>query len=205
MITELFDALHFAALRHRHQLRKGAAGYPYVNHVIAVADLLAQNGVDDLITLQAALLHDTIEDTETTPDELAGRFGPEVRDLVLEVTDDKNLPKNERKHLQIAHAPGLSERARRIKIADKTCNVLDVAHDPPPDWSVTRREDYLEWADAVVSQILGVGPLQQVRAEVPVDRALMTLNDGSECSTITALHQLDQLMILQRSHPPGRR
>jgi len=158
MIAELLDALHFAALRHRHQLRKGAAGYPYVNHVIAVTELLARCGVDDLVTLQGALLHDTIEDTETTPDELAARFGAEVRDLVLEVTDDRALAKEERKRRQIAHAPHLSERARRLKIADKTCNVVDVAFDPPPDWSLTRRADYLDWADAVVGQILGVGP-----------------------------------------------
>lgn len=158
MLRELFDALHFAALKHRRQLRKGQAGYPYVNHVIAVAELLARSGVDDPVTLQGALLHDTIEDTETTPEELAERYGAEVRDLVLEVTDDKSLPKAERKRLQIEHAPGLSDRARRIKLADKTCNVLDVAFDPPPDWSLTRRADYLDWADAVVRRILGAGP-----------------------------------------------
>ena len=134
------------------------SGYPYVNHVIAVTELLARCGVSDVETLQAALLHDTIEDTETTPEELAALFGPAVRDLVLEVTDDKSLAKEERKRLQIEHAPHLSERARRIKLADKICNVLDVAHDPPPDWSMTRRADYLAWAEAVVRHCLGVGP-----------------------------------------------
>ena len=154
----LLDAAHFAADRHKTQLRKGVAGYPYVNHVIAVAELLARSGVDDVATLQAALLHDTIEDTDTTPEELAARFGTEVRDLVLEVTDDKTLPKEERKRLQIVHAPTLSDRAKRIKIADKTCNIVDIAHDPPPDWSLTRRLDYLVWAEAVVHHCLGVGP-----------------------------------------------
>ena len=158
MIAELLDALQFAAERHRTQLRKGAAGYPYINHVIAVADMLARHGVDDLVTLQGALLHDTIEDTTTTPEELAVRFGELVRDLVLEVTDEKSLPKEERKRLQIEHASELSDRAKRIKIADKTCNILDVAHDPPPDWSRTRRLEYLVWAEAVVQRCLGVGP-----------------------------------------------
>ncbi len=154
----LLDALRFAAERHRHQLRKGAAGYPYVNHVIAVTELLARTGVDDSVTLRAALLHDVIEDTDTTPEELEERFGREVLDVVLEVTDDKELPKEERKRLQIVHASALSDRAKRIKLADKTCNVLDIAHDPPPDWSLTRRLDYLAWAEAVVHHCLGVGP-----------------------------------------------
>jgi len=158
MLAPILDALSFAADRHKTQLRKGVAGYPYVNHVIAVTDLLARSGVEDVTTLQAALLHDTIEDTDTRPEELATRFGPEVRDLVLEVTDDKALAKEERKRLQIAHAPTLSERAKRIKIADKTCNIIDIAHDPPPDWSLTRRLDYLAWAEAVVHHCLGVGP-----------------------------------------------
>ena len=164
MLPGLFDALLFAADRHKEQLRKGVAGYPYVNHVIAVTELLARSGIDDPVTLQAALLHDTIEDTATTPEELEERFGTEVRDVVLEVTDDKRLPKDERKRLQIVHAPSLSDRAKRIKIADKTCNVLDIAHDPPPDWSRTRRVDYLAWAEAVVHHCLGVGPAALERA-----------------------------------------
>ena len=158
MLAPILAALSFAADRHKTQLRKGVAGYPYVNHVIAVTELLARSGVDDVVTLQAALLHDTVEDTDTTPEELATRFSAEVRDLVLEVTDDRNLAKEERKRLQIVHAPTLSERARRLKIADKTCNIIDIAHDPPPDWSLTRRLDYLAWAEAVVHHCLGVGP-----------------------------------------------
>lgn len=157
-LPAVFAALRFAAERHSRQMRKGVAGYPYVNHLIAVTELLVRCGVDDVETIQAALLHDTIEDTETTPEELAATFGDVVRDLVLEVTDDASLPKGERKRLQIEHAPDLSARARRIKIADKTCNVVDIAHDPPPDWSRTRRLEYLAWAEAVVHHCLGVGP-----------------------------------------------
>ncbi|HUF12627.1 MAG TPA: HD domain-containing protein [Longimicrobiales bacterium] len=160
----IFAALRFAAERHSSQLRKGVAGYPYINHVIAVSELLARCGVDDVETIQAALLHDTIEDTDTTPEELAAAFGAAVRDLVLEISDDTSLARGERKRLQVAHAAELSARARRIKIADKTCNIADIAHDPPPDWSVTRRREYLAWAEAVVHHCLGVGPAPLERA-----------------------------------------
>lgn len=105
MLNELFSALDFSAQRHSSQRRKDSAFTPYINHVIEVAAILARHGVTDRTTLLAAILHDTIEDTDTTPDELAQRFGPEVRDVVLEVTDDKSLPKEVRKELQVEHAP----------------------------------------------------------------------------------------------------
>ena len=104
----------------------------------------------DLPTLVAAVLHDTIEDTETTPEELEERFGPEVRALVLEVTDDKRLPKAERKRLQIEHAPLRSAKAKVIKLGDKIANVRDVTSTPPANWSVPRRREYLDWTEQVV-------------------------------------------------------
>lgn len=153
--VEILKAVAFAAEKHRDQRRKGAQASPYINHPIAVAELLALvGGVSDLATLQAAVLHDTIEDTETTPDELEEVFSAEVRDLVVEVTDDKALPKQERKRLQIEHAPHLSGRAKGIKLADKICNVRDVTHDPP-DWRIERRLEYLAWAERVVAGCRG--------------------------------------------------
>jgi guanosine-3',5'-bis(diphosphate) 3'-pyrophosphohydrolase len=107
--------------------------------------------VTDRVTLLAAVLHDTLEDTETTPAELGARFGTEVRAMVKEVSDDKRLPKQVRKRLQVEHAPSLSKRAKLIKLADKTCNVLDVTHHPPGDWSLDRRREYLDWSAAVVA------------------------------------------------------
>ena len=155
--VELLRAVGFAAERHRDQRRKGADRSPYINHPIAVAELLAQvGGISDLATLQAAILHDTIEDTETTPEELEEVFGAEIRDLVVEVTDDQRLPKPVRKRLQIEHGPHLSERARMIKIADKICNVRDIAHSPPTEWSMERRVEYLDWAANVVDGCRGV-------------------------------------------------
>ena len=144
-------ATEFAAAKHRHQRRKDHHASPYVNHPVTVALLLAEvAGVSDHEVLAAALLHDTLEDTDTTAEELESAFSPKVRALVEEVTDDKRLPKAERKRLQIEHATHLSPDAALIKIADKIANVLDVTHSPPSDWSLDRRLEYLDWAAAVV-------------------------------------------------------
>lgn len=142
----LLRAVEFSAERHRGQRRKGVDASPYINHSIEVAAMLANvAGVRDLAILIAAVLHDTIEDTRTSPEELEAAFGPEVRLLVQEVTDDKTLPKAERKRLQVKHAPQLSPSAKLIKLADKVSNVRDVTDRPPSDWSVERRREYLDW------------------------------------------------------------
>lgn len=154
---ELLRAVRFAACKHRDQRRKGMDASPYINHPIEVAELISRVGeVDDQAVLIAAILHDTVEDTETEPADIEREFGSEVRELVAEVTDDKNLQKARRKQLQIEHAPHISDRAKLIKIADKTCNVRDVAHSPPPDWSEERRSEYLDWASRVVAGCRGV-------------------------------------------------
>src|SRR3954465_11479885 len=124
-LGDLLAALHFAADKHRDQRRKDAEASPYINHPIEVAELLTRvGGVRDLVALQAAILHDTIEDTHTTPEELEGRFGARGRKVVEEVTDEKTLPKVDRKRLQIEHAPHLSPEARLVKLADKIANVM---------------------------------------------------------------------------------
>lgn len=157
IIPELLRALLFAADRHRAQRRKDPQQTPYINHPIGVAECLARvAGVEDLSVLQAAILHDAVEDTDTTFDEIEQLFGNEVRTLVAEVSDDKSLPKEERKRLQIVHAPELSDSAKLIKIADKIANVRDVSHTPPPDWPAERRLEYLEWAEKVVAGCRGV-------------------------------------------------
>jgi guanosine-3',5'-bis(diphosphate) 3'-pyrophosphohydrolase len=149
--SQLLVALEFAAHKHRDQRRKDASASPYINHPIALARLLAvEGGVTDVKTLVAAVLHDTIEDTDTTYEELVEHFGRKVADVVAEVTDDKTLPKPRRKALQIEHAPHLSRRAALVKLADKTCNLRDVAHHPPAGWPLARRRQYFDWAKAVV-------------------------------------------------------
>jgi len=152
----LLRTLHYAADKHRDQRRKDAEASPYINHCIAVAELLTrQGGVSDLVTLQAALLHDTVEDTTATFDDLEKNFGAEVRGVVAEVSDDKSLEKNERKRLQVENAPGLSERARLVKLCDKICNISDVVHSPPEGWSLERRRAYLDWTEQVVDGLRG--------------------------------------------------
>jgi guanosine-3',5'-bis(diphosphate) 3'-pyrophosphohydrolase len=155
----LLRALEFAAAKHRDQRRKGRGASPYINHPIQVASALADvGGVTDPEILSAAILHDTVEDTQTTPEELEQAFGARIRSLVEEMTDDKTISQPQRKKLQIVHAPTLSPGARLIKLGDKLCNVRDVIHDPPPSWDPVRRRAYLAWARDVVDQIRGTSP-----------------------------------------------
>jgi guanosine-3',5'-bis(diphosphate) 3'-pyrophosphohydrolase len=151
----LLEAVAFAADKHRNQRRKDAEASPYINHPIALASVLKREGVDDVAVLCAALLHDTIEDTNTTADELRVRFGEIITSVVLEVTDDKNLEKSERKRLQVAHAHALSGRAKLVKLADKICNVYDMVAAPPAKWSPERKREYLDWAKDVVDGLRG--------------------------------------------------
>ena len=156
LATGLLGALHFAAHKHRLQRRKDPGEPAYINHPIQVAEVISRvGGVSDLATLQAAILHDTVEDTETTFDDLEELFGREVADLVMEVSDDKGLPKEERKQLQIEHAPELSPKAKHIKIADKISNITHVAYSPPEGWSKERRTEYLDWSVRVVDGCRG--------------------------------------------------
>jgi guanosine-3',5'-bis(diphosphate) 3'-pyrophosphohydrolase len=152
---KIMKAVRTASVWHVHQRRKGAAGEPYVNHLIEVADLVAAAGApEDVIC--AALLHDAIEDQGITAAQIAGLFGPDVAAMVCEVTDDKSLPKAERKALQIAHAPALSPGAKLIKLADKISNVRSVASSPPAGWPLERRIDYIEWCCKVVAGLRGI-------------------------------------------------
>lgn len=158
-IALLLEAATFAAQRHAGQLRKGAERTPYINHPLEVARLLASVGnISDIDVLRGALLHDTVEDTGTKPEELEERFGPTVRRLVEEVTDDKSLPKARRKELQVEHTPHISVGAKQIKLGDKISNVVDVTDHPPSDWPIERRREYLDWTEAVVAGCRGANP-----------------------------------------------
>ncbi len=155
----ILRALEFAALKHRDQRRKDALASPYINHPIALANVLSrEGGVTDPVVLAAALLHDTVEDTETTPAELREAFGEKIAGIVAEVTDDKDLPKAERKRLQIEYAAAISREAKLVKLADKICNVRDVADHPPAKWDLARRREYFDWAKMVVDRLRGVHP-----------------------------------------------
>lgn len=155
----ILRALAFAAHKHRDQRRKDHHTSPYINHPIALADILVNEGaVTDTTILCAALLHDTLEDTETTAAELEQAFGATVARIVAEVSDDKTLPKAERKRLQIAHAPHLSDAAKRVKLADKIANLRDILDHPPADWSEARKREYFDWAAQVIDGLRGSHP-----------------------------------------------
>lgn len=155
-MNRLLHAVQFAAEKHTEQRRKNKRSSPYINHPVEVAHHLTSVGkVEDEDLVIAALLHDTIEDTETSREEIGAAFGETVAELVMECTDDKSLPKQERKRLQILNAPKKSSRAKLIKIADKTCNLRSILADPPCDWSRQRQYEYFQWAEQVVAGLLG--------------------------------------------------
>lgn len=158
-ISLLLKALHFASDKHRNQRRKDENATPYINHPIEVAELLWNRGcVRTAETLIAALLHDTIEDTQTSPEELKMHFGEKICHIVEEVTDNKQLPKSERKRLQIEHAPHLSPEAQQVKLADKISNVQDLSKSIPRGWTLERCKTYVDWSENVVSGLRGVNP-----------------------------------------------
>ena len=155
----LLRALAFAAERHSGQRRKDAAASPYINHPIALADVLANEGrVLDVVVLSAAMLHDVIEDTPTTADEIAARFGTRIAAVVVEVSDDRSLDKATRKLRQIEHAPHLSPEAKLVKLADKICNLRDILASPPVHWPLQRQQAYFDWSAQVIAGVRGVHP-----------------------------------------------
>lgn len=152
----ILSAVRFAANKHRNQRRKDAEASPYINHPIELANVLAnEGGISDPVVLCAALLHDTIEDTETTQEELRLAFGDQIASVVMEVTDDKTLKKAERKQLQIEHARHASHQAKLVKLADKICNLRDIATTPPADWATERKAEYFDWARKVIEGVRG--------------------------------------------------
>jgi GTP diphosphokinase / guanosine-3',5'-bis(diphosphate) 3'-diphosphatase len=155
-LHRILAAAIFATCKHQRQVRKDARQSPYVTHPLQVAQILWEvGGVRDVKTLIAAVLHDTIEDTPTTQAEVREDFGEEVLQIVLEVTDDKSLEKMTRKHMQVIHAPQLSQPARLIKLGDKLVNCRDILQNPPKNWSLDRRRNYIQWGADVIAKIRG--------------------------------------------------
>lgn len=167
-LVRLTHAADYAARQHIAQRRKGERAEPYMNHLTEVTALLAEaTDGEDVVLLMGGLLHDTLEDTDATYEDLVDRFGPEVAALVAEVTDDKSLPKEERKRLQIEKTAGKSRRARLLKLADKTSNLRSLVASPPAGWSQARLSDYVVWAYDVVRSCRGLNP----RLEAAFDAA----------------------------------
>ena len=158
-VQKVLIAAAFASRKHTAQRRKDAAATPYINHPLELARVLTEDGgVTDAATLCGALLHDTVEDTDTTIAELQSIFGEEIASIVAEVTDDRSLPKPERKRAQVEHAAHISDKAKLVKLADKISNLRDVAHSPPDRWDLQRRQEYFDWAKSVIDRLRGVHP-----------------------------------------------
>ncbi len=170
-IQPILDAALFAAAKHASQKRKGANAEPYINHLIEVAQLVSMAVTEqDIHLVMAALLHDTIEDTGVTAAELVERFGHNVAALVVEMTDDKSLPKAERKRLQIEHAPKISERAQIVKLADKISNLRSILSSPPADWDYQRKRQYFAWGKQVVDALSAPNPALKAEFERTYNR-----------------------------------
>ncbi|MBI3509186.1 MAG: bifunctional (p)ppGpp synthetase/guanosine-3',5'-bis(diphosphate) 3'-pyrophosphohydrolase [Bacteroidetes bacterium] len=163
----LIDAILFASECHSGQVRKDGHT-PYINHPLEVMHLLiSEGGIDDHEILIAAVLHDVVEDTQVTGQDIREKFGKRVEKIVLELTDDKSLSKDERKKAQLDSAASLSREARFIRLSDKICNVYDILYAPPGNWGMDRRRDYLFWAEAVIEKIKGINePLEKKFAEL---------------------------------------
>ncbi len=167
---------NFAAQRHSNQRRKGEAQEPYVNHLAEVAELVATaTEGKDANLIAAAVLHDTLEDTKTKLSELVALFNDDVARLVDEATDDKDLEKSERKRLQVVNAPKKTDRAKLLKLADKTSNLRSMANSPPKDWSLELQQEYLEWALKVAEGLRGVNPWLDARFDEAAERLRLTL------------------------------
>jgi (p)ppGpp synthase/HD superfamily hydrolase len=166
-----------AARWHVHQRRKGIGAEPYINHLLEVASLVteATGGTDPSVVI-AALLHDAVEDQGVTPETLADEFGQHVADIVMEVTDDKTLSKDERKRRQVEKAGKKSHKAKLIKLADKTSNLRTIASRPAADWSVERRLEYVDWAKSVVAGLRGTLPWFEGQFDEAAERAVRSLD-----------------------------
>lgn len=176
----VFKALQFSADKHRHQRRKDSDQSPYINHPIDVAELLWGIGqVREVQIIVAGILHDTLEDTQTTPDEIEIAFGETVLSLVKEVTDDGDLPKEVRKRLQIENAPHKSIGAKQIKLADKISNIRDLAYRPPSHWPLQRRRDYLTWAEQVVAGLRGANLELENHFDQIIEIARIKVNEST--------------------------
>ncbi|HEX6126243.1 MAG TPA: HD domain-containing protein [Pyrinomonadaceae bacterium] len=176
-LSKVLSAASFAADKHKNQKRKGSDGQPYINHPLEVASTLVNDGaIDDIDVIVAGILHDTVEDCDVTFEELEAQFGQRVAGLVREVTDDKSLPKAERKRLQVEHAPHLSHGAKQIKLADKISNIRDVTLNPPADWPVERRREYVQWGENVVAGLRGANPKLEKLFDQTVAEARLKLS-----------------------------
>ena len=175
----ILDAFRHAARQHNGQLRKGKDASPYINHLIDVAHILWEiGGVRDVEVIVAGILHDTVEDSDTTEEGIARDFGPGIASVVMEVTDDRSLVKRERKRLQIEHAASLSYNAKLVKLADKISNVSDMIEHPPAKWSAKRLHEYIDWGEKVIDRLRGTNAALEHHFDTIARKAREKINSG---------------------------
>ena len=151
-MNKFLKALRTASIAHKFQMRKDGHT-PFINHPIQVAQLISSvGGIQDEVILSAAILHDIIEDTPTTYDEVKNMFGFVIADIIVECSDNKDLPKAERKRLQVVEVNSKSFEAKIVKLADKIANMTDIIVNPPNDWDKERKLEYFYWAKEVVDE-----------------------------------------------------
>lgn len=170
-ISVFVKACQFASEKHKTQKRKNKEGTPYINHPLEVANYISEVGkVYDTVPLVAAVLHDTVEDTDATYEELVSVFGKEIADVVMELSDDKSLPKLTRKKLQAEHAKSISHSAKLVKICDKISNVKSTVLEPPMNssisWSKEMCVGYGIWSRAVVDNMRGTNLALELEFDV---------------------------------------
>ena len=158
-LTLVLKAAFFSGEKHKKQRRRDADETPYINHPLEVAYiLLEEGGITDAPTLAAALLHDTLEDTDTTREELAMIFGHEISNLVVELTDLDSVLPDQKKQRELERAYNLSDKAKRVKIADKTANIRDLATMPPKNWDIKRQIEYFNFAKKIAEATASASP-----------------------------------------------
>lgn len=174
---QLLLAVNFAAEKHKNQRRKNAEQTPYINHPLRVAQYLAEAGIEDVEIWIGAILHDTVEDTDTTLDEIESLFGKRTRNMVDEVTDNKTLPKAIRKRLQISHTADISDDAKCIKMADKLHNLSSFQESVPKGWDVERIQGYFVWAKAVVENCKGINSYLEGQLDTLFNEGVFSLTE----------------------------
>ena len=143
-------ALYFATLAHEQQRRK-TGDVPYIKHPIGVANYAINAKVQNPNVIVACYLHDVVEDTFVTIEDIEEHFGPKIAKFVAEVTDDKNLSKVERKKGQIEHSKHISKEAKIVKLCDKLYNLKDLVRNPI--WEPERVQGYFVWSYIIVNNM----------------------------------------------------
>lgn len=191
LLALVIKGVNFAAIKHKDQRRKDANRTPYINHPLGVANILIEEGnVYNPAVILAAILHDTVEDTDTTFEEIEKEFGIEICNIVREVTDDNTLPSTERKRLQIVNMAKSSDDAKLVRLADKLYNLRDIERTVPVGWTPERVDEYIKWAKAVISGCRGINSNLEKELDAIFARKILPNEQKRCCANVVSLSVL---------------